>query len=123
MNVLKKNKNIFLNLLLQLLTEYGYMFDINKNNSQNIKNVNPFVSTNPFTSTIIFGTEQGVNNTGNIYNNKDDDDNTNDNKNFLSIINFLGCKSQSVETLLNTKEQIIDTVKIIRDYCDNDIKC
>ena len=109
---LKRNENIFLNLLLQLLIEYECMFDINKNNLQNIKSVNTFASINPFTSTNIFGIEPDVNNVDN-----------NINKNFLSIMNFLDYKSQSMKTLLNTKEQIIDTIKIIRDYCDNDIKC
>ena len=75
------NRDVFLNLLLQLLIEYEFMFDIKKDHGQY---------------------------------------NTN---NFLSINKFLEYESMSIRSLLNTKEQITDTIRIIRDYCNDDIKC
>jgi hypothetical protein len=121
MHFFKKNENIFLNLLLQLLIEYEYMFNIEKDNADNIKStqistnifINPFTSIGSTPSTNIFGVNQGIKKNNSISNSD----------NFLSIMKFLEYESESITSLLNTKEQISDTIKIIRDYCNNNIKC
>lgn len=105
------------------MIEYEYIFNIEKDNSHNIKSkqmsidkfTNPFASISSTPSTNIFGVNPDIKKNNSIGNS--------DNKNFLSIMNFLEYESESITSLLTTKEQISDTIKIIRDYCNNDIKC
>jgi hypothetical protein len=100
----KENEQIFLSLLLQLLVEYSTMFEIIKKNKQN-----PFSALN---NHLTSNYNQTINN----------EESSSDN-NFLSILKFLNYTDQSINTLLNTKEQIDDTIKIISDYCNGDIIC
>jgi hypothetical protein len=110
------NEEIILTLFLQLLIEYEVMFDyMQKKDSGIFLNQNP----NPF-EIAIAKSNQNQNKTYNSTNYLESNaikDNI-----FLPIFKFLNYNSGSVNTLLNSKEQIIETIKIISNYCSIDIK-
>lgn len=90
-----KNSKFFLSLLLQLLIEYKVMFEIERKIKKDSISQNPFITKNEINKT---------------------------NNNFLSILKFLNYTDQSIDSLLD-EEQLEDTIKIIMNYCDNDMIC
>lgn len=123
-----EDNTIFLTLLLQLLIEYEFMFDFiqdQKSNttshiSQNIyspRSQNPLIQQHKKEAILmdVEDADEGTDGT-------DDEIEKTKNNIFLSIFKFYTYDNESIYSLLESKEQINDTIKTISNYCPTDIK-
>ena len=137
----RENNDIFLTLLLQLLIEYELMFDlIQKDNDSKkflrnkqfltrwpnsnhgpdfLQEPKPWVKSHQEPSPWAKSKQEPLHDQhispNTILDNKP-------NNSFLSIFNFYTYNKNQIHALLNSKEQINDTIKLISNYCLPEIR-
>jgi hypothetical protein len=117
----REDNTIFLTLLLQLLIEYEFMFDFKQDQESNTTSP---ISQNIYSPRSQKPLKQQHEKEANLMDEDGTDDEIEKTKNniFLSIFKFYTYNNESIYSLLESKEQINDTIKTISNYCPTNIK-